>query len=64
MIQNKTIVRLTLFVTSSLAGVTGVRLGAALLVVASGGRGEKLKLGKAEVLMGRDIAGRSSTSAT
>lgn len=57
--------RLTLFVTVSLAGVTGVGLGAGLLVVevVRGGRGEeKLKMGM--VLMGSEMAGRSGTSAT
>lgn len=38
-------------------------LGAPLMVVI-GGRGvEKLKVGKAEVLMGREMVGRSGTSA-
>lgn len=39
-------------------------LGAVLMVV-RGGRGEvKLKVGKAEVLMGSEMAGRSGNSAT
>ena len=50
--------------TDSFAGVTGVTLGA-VLTVARGGRGEvKLKVGKAEVLMGSEMVGRSGTSAT
>lgn len=54
----------SLFGTVSLAGVTGVTLGAVLMVV-RGGRGEvKLKVGKAEVLMGSEMAGRSGNSAT
>lgn len=54
----------SLFVTDSFAGVTGVTLGAVLTVV-RGGRGEvKLKVGKAEVLMGSEMVGRSGTSAT
>ena len=52
--------------TVSLAGVTGVGLGAGLLMVVEvvrGGRGEeKLKVGM--VLMGSEMAGRSGTSAT
>lgn len=53
-----------MFTTVSLTGVTGATLGAGLLV-ASGGRGEvKLKVGKAEVLMGREMLGRSGASAT
>lgn len=52
------------FVTVSLAGVTGVTLGVVLMVV-RGGRGEvKLKVGKAEVLMGSEMVGRSGTSTT
>lgn len=44
-----------------------VTLEAALMVVevVRGGRGEeKLKVGKAEVLMGSEMVGRSGTSAT
>lgn len=50
----------------SLAGVTGVTLAVLLMVVVvRGGSGEvKLKVGKAEVLMGSEMAGRSSTSGT
>lgn len=54
----------SLFGTISLAGVKGVTLGMVLTGV-SGGRGEvKLKVGKAEVLMGSEMAGRSGTSTT
>lgn len=57
-------VRGSSFVTVSLARVTGVTLGAVLLVV-TGGRGEmKLKLGKADLQMGSEMVGRSGTSAT
>lgn len=55
----------SLFVTVSLAGVTGVTSGAVLMVVevVRGGRGEeKLNLGM--VLMGSEMVGRSGTSAT
>lgn len=51
----------------SLAGVTGVTLMASLMVVdvVGGGSGEvKLKVGRAEVLIGSEIVGRSGTSAT
>lgn len=49
----------TLFVTVSLTGVTAV-----MLMVVRGGRGvEKLKVGKAEVLMGSEMVGRSGTLA-
>lgn len=51
----------------SLAGVTGVTLMALLIVVdvVGGGSGEvKLKVGKAEMLIGSETAGRSGTSAT
>lgn len=57
----------SLFVTVSFTGVTGATLGAVLMVVevVRGGRGEgKLKDGKAEVLMGSVMVGRSGTSAT
>lgn len=59
----------SLFVAASLAGVTGATLWLLLLllvvVVAAGGRGEvKLNVGKAEVLMGREMLGRSGTSDT
>lgn len=54
----------SLFVSASLTGVTGVTLGVVLMVV-RGGRGEvKLKVGKAEVLMGSEMVGRSGASAT
>lgn len=56
----------SLLVTVSLAGVTGVRSGAVVMVVevVRGGRGEeKLKVGKAEALMGSEMVGRSGTSA-
>lgn len=53
----------TLFVTVSLTGVTAVMLGV-VLMVGTGGRGlEKLKLGKAEVLIGSEMLGRSGTMA-
>lgn len=55
----------SLFLTVSFGGVTGVRVGAVLMVVevVTGGiRGEKLKVGM--VLMVREIVGRSGTSAT
>lgn len=51
----------------SLGGVTGVTLMALLMVVdvVGGGSGEvKLKVGRAEVLIGSEIVGRSGTSAT
>lgn len=55
----------SLFVSVSLVGVTCVRLGAVLLVEVRGGGGEeKLKVGKAEALMGSEMLGRSGTSAT
>jgi len=57
----------SLFVNVSLAGVTGVILGVVLTVVevVKGGRGEeKLKVGKAVLLMGSEMAGSSGTSAT
>lgn len=48
--------------TVSLEGVT---LGVVVMEVVRGGRGEvKLKVGKAEVLMGSEMVGRSGTSAT
>lgn len=54
----------TLFVTVSLTGETAVMLGVVLMVVVRGGRGvEKLKVGKAEVLMGSEMVGRSGTLA-
>lgn len=53
-----------MFGTVSFAGVKGVTLGVVLTGV-SGGSGEvKLKEGKAEVLMGSEMAGRSGTSTT
>lgn len=57
----------SLFVNISLTGVTAVALEGVLMVVEAvrGGRGEeKLKVGKAEVLMGSEMAGRSGTSTT
>lgn len=51
----------------SIAGVAGVRVEAVLMVVEvlrGGGGEEKLKDGKAEALMGSEMAGRSGTSAT
>lgn len=57
----------SLFVTVSLAGVTVMILGVELTVVEVeiGGRGEeKLKVGKADLPMGREMVGRSGTSAT
>lgn len=57
----ETIFRQTFLAVVSLVGVMGVTLEAVL----RGGRGEvKLNVGKAEVLMGSEIAGRSGTSAT
>lgn len=48
----------------SFAGVTDLTFGVVLTVV-RGGRGEvKLKVGKAEVLMGSEMVGRSGISAT
>lgn len=61
------VLRPTLFVNVSLTGVTAVALEGVLMVVevVRGGRGEeKLKVGKAEVLMGSEMAGRSGTSTT
>lgn len=57
----------SLLVTVSLAGVTAVTLGAVLMVVEvvrGGGGEEKLKLGKAAVLIGSEMVGRSGTSTT
>lgn len=54
----------SLFETISLAGVTCVMLGAVLLVATGGREEEKLKVGKAAELMGSEMIGRSSTSAT
>lgn len=55
----------SLFVTFSLAGVTGVSLRGVLMEVVGGGGGEvKLKEGKAEELMGSEMAGRSGISTT
>lgn len=51
--------------TVSLTGVTAVILGEELLEVLRGGKGEeKLKVGNAAVLMGREMAGSSGNSAT
>lgn len=61
---NETILRLTLFVTVSLVGVTGVTLGVVLMVVRGGREEVKLNVGKAEVLMGSEMVGRSGISAT
>lgn len=57
----------SLFVTVSLAGVAGMVLGVELTVVevGTGGRGEeKLKVGKADELIGSEMDGRSGTSTT
>lgn len=57
----------SLFVNVSLAGVTGVIWGVVLTVVevVKGGRGEeKLKVGKAVLLMGSEMVGSSGISAT
>lgn len=57
----------SLFVSVSLAGVVVVILGVELMEaeVAGGGSGhEKLNVGKADVLMGSEIDGRSGVSAT
>lgn len=57
----------SLFVTVSLTGVTAGILGVELIeveVVTGGSGEEKLKVGKADVLMGSEMVGRSGTSAT
>lgn len=59
---NETILRPTLFVTVSLMGVIGMKLGVALMVVVGGGSGE-VKLKEGMVWMGRAMVGRSGSSA-
>lgn len=57
----------SLFVTVSLTEVTAGILGVELIeveVVTGGSGEEKLKVGKADVLMGSEMVGRSGTSAT
>lgn len=50
--------------TFSFAGVTCLTLGEGLAVLRGGGGEVKLKVGKAEVLMGREMDGRSGILAT
>jgi hypothetical protein len=53
----------TFSTTASLAGARGAALEVELMAVVGGG-GEKLKVGRLKVLMGREMAGRSGTSIT
>lgn len=54
----------TLFVSVSFAGVVDVRLGAELTEVAGGKDGEKLNVGKDDLLIGSEMLGRTGASAT